>query len=126
MTSKYKAPTDNTPPLSSVENTEALAQPSAQSASSDNTPPSTKSTPKSSAVTRKDAERVRQHADMARVTIRLLEKRGLIRRYKVLSQDGTTVKAIRIEFSPSFWTDDLHLKLLSDGLTTVWEETATT
>jgi hypothetical protein len=39
-----------------------------------------------------------------------LERRGLIKRYKVLSKDRTTLKEIRIVLSPDLWTTDLDLK----------------
>lgn len=130
MTYSSKDPTENTPPLLSGENIEASAPPSAPSAKTDNTQTSTTTTPKSSKPTRKDAptgERLRQHADLFRVTVKLLEKRGLMKRYKVLSKDevdkagNPKVAEIRLVLSPAVWTDDLHLRLLSDGVTTVAE-----
>jgi hypothetical protein len=47
---------------------------------------------------------------MAKAALRQLESAGLIRRFKVLSPDGTTVTKIRIEFDISIWTTELDLK----------------
>lgn len=120
MTSKSKALTANTLPLSSDVNTEAKAQPSKQSASSDNTltymqttkPPSlpTSTTGKKDLTTPLTTEKARQHAMLAKVALAQLEKAGLIKRFKVLSVDLTTVQRIRIEFDMSLWTDELELK----------------
>ena len=55
-----------------------------------------------------NSERVRQHADILRITVILLERRGLIRRLKVLSGDGV-VTEIRLVLSPDVWSDDLRL-----------------
>jgi hypothetical protein len=81
-------------------------------------------TPKSSEPTRSAAttgDKIRQHADIARVAIKYLMKRGLIKLYRVLSKDGTTVKEYRLVLSAATWTEDLQLRLLSDGKTTVAE-----
>ena len=58
--------------------------------------------------------RVREHADIARIALRQLEMNGLIRRYRVLSEDRTTVKKVILVFDNTFWTEDLELKVLSD------------
>jgi hypothetical protein len=41
---------------------------------------------------------------------------GLIRRYKVLSEDRTTVKKVILVFDNTYWTSDLELKVLSDSM----------
>lgn len=120
MTSKFKALTANTPPLSSDVSTGAKAGRSKQSVSSDNTltymqttkPPSLPmlSTDKKGSTTPLTTEKTRQHATLAKVALNQLEKAGLIKRFKVLSVDLTTVQKIRIEFDMSLWSDDLELK----------------
>lgn len=124
MTSKSKDPTENIPPLSSAESIGGLAQPSAPLARTDNTPTSTQTSQKSlpptfpvetpsvttPRTTPAPTEKTRQHADIARVVLSQLEKAGLIKRFKVLSADLTTVQKIRIEFDASIWTEGLELK----------------
>jgi hypothetical protein len=39
----------------------------------------------------------------------------LIRRFRVLSPDRTTVKAIQIVFDTENWTENLDLRVLSSG-----------
>jgi len=68
-------------------------------------------------------EKIRQHADMAKICLRWLEKRGLVKRFKVLSKDKTKTVEIRLVLSPAIWTENLDLQLLSDGVTTVAEAT---
>lgn len=125
MTSKFKALTESTPQSSSAESIGVLAQQSKQSASSDNTPVSTPITRKRSTDMLSDegsalttprqhpklTEKSRQHAVIARVALLQLEKAGLVKRFKVLSEDGKTVREIRIVFDPVVWTPDLHLVL---------------
>jgi len=120
MTSKSKEVTGNTPPSSSAENTEVLAQPSKQSASSDNTPNSTPilkkpsentlTTGEKGLTTPPTTEKTRQHAMLAKVILHQLSKAGLIKRFRVLSAESGTVQKIRIEFDMSLWTEDLELK----------------
>lgn len=55
-------------------------------------------------------EKTRQHATIAKVALRQLEKAGLIKRFRVLSSDGTTLLKIRIDFDNTLWTEDLELK----------------
>lgn len=123
MTSKFKAPTDDTPPLSSAEGIAAKVPPSELSASSDNTLPSTQimsqpSQPMLSAdrkdlttppTTVKVTEKSRQHAMLAKVALKQLETAGLIRRFKVLSTDGQHPTKIRIEFDLTLWSEELDL-----------------
>jgi hypothetical protein len=126
MTSKFKGLTVSIPPSSSEGNTADLALPSEPSATADNMLQPTQTMPKSSQPTKSadnTGERIRQQADLLRVTVRLLERRGLLKRYKVLSKDGTTVKEIRLVLSPAVWDESLNLRLLSDGVTTVAEAT---
>lgn len=112
MTSSYKGQTENTLQSSSAGNTEAKVQPSAQSAGTDNTKTSTPITRRSSKPTKNadNSEKVQVLSDILRTTVKQLEKRGLIKRFKVLSKDRTTVKEIRIVLSPDVWTTDLELK----------------
>ena len=125
--SKSKDQTDNTPPLSSGEGTEAREQPSLPLAKTDNTQTfmqttkplslstsqngqSGSTTPDNSLTTLQITEKSRQHAVLAKVALSQLEKAGLIKRFKVLSKDATTVQKIRIEFDMSTWTEGLELK----------------
>ena len=121
MTSKFKALTDNTPPLSSAGSTEAKGQPSKQSANSDNTPPSTQTSRKPSSnmlsTVKNVSEKSRQHAAILRVVLSRLESDGLIKRFRVLSADRTTVKEVRIVFDLGLWTQELDLRLLSGETT---------
>ena len=106
--SKYKEATENIQQLSSEESTEAQVQPSSPSAKTDNTKNSTKTTKKRLQHT-VTTEKVRQHALIMRVALLWLEKRGFLKRYKVLSKDGET-QEIRIVLSPDVWTTGLDLK----------------
>ena len=51
-------------------------------------------------------------AMMLKAALARLEKDGLIKRYRVLSPDRTTVKKILIEFSCENWTQDLELTVV--------------
>jgi len=120
MTSKFKALTGNTPPLYFGENTEATVPPSRQLASTDNTLLSTQTSRQKSNLIlttgKKDlqiSEKSRQHAALVGVVLSRLEKAGLIRRFRVLSADQTTVKAIQIMFDLELWTETLELRMLS-------------
>lgn len=127
MTSKSKDQTENIPPSSCEGRTADPVPPSAQLAGTDNTPISTPTMPKSSQPTKPEekpagttvttvrttpaiTEKSRIHADMARAALIQLEKAGLIKRFKVLSVDLTTVQKIRIEFETTLWTEGLELK----------------
>ena len=127
MTSKSKDRTEDIQPSSCEEKTADAAQPFEPSARMDNTPISTPTMPMSSQPTRSEekpagttvttvrttppiTEKSRIHADMAKAALMQLEKAGLIKRFKVLSEDLTTVKAIRIEFGTTLWTESLELK----------------
>jgi hypothetical protein len=120
MTSKSREVIENTPQSSSGESIGVLAQPSKQSASSDNTQNSTQTLRKQSPVTSsadnsglttpKITEKTRQHATIAKVVLSQLLTAGLMKRYRVLSPDGTTVKEIQIVLDPSLWTEDFDLK----------------
>ena len=92
-------------------------QPSKPSANSENTPASTPIMNQQSRPTKRAAkadDKVREHADIARIALRQLEMNGLIRRYRVLSEDRTTVKKVILVFDNTFWTADLDLKVLAD------------
>jgi len=125
MTSKFKVQTENIQPLSSGV---SIGVPEPQfklSVGTDNTQHSTPTSPKKSKTmlsivknVSEITEKSRQHAMLLKVLLSRLEKVGLIRRYKVLSKDGTTLKEIQIVFSPNFWTENLDLKVLST-MTTV-------
>lgn len=68
-------------------------------------------------------EKIRQHADMAKIVIKWLQRYGLIKLYRVLSADKKRIIEIRLVLSPSIWTPELDLVMLSDGRTTVAEVT---
>jgi hypothetical protein len=68
------------------------------------------STDKKGLTTLPTTEKTRQHAMLAKVALSQLEKAGLIKRFKVLSVDLTTVQRIRIEFDMSLWNDELELR----------------
>lgn len=70
----------------------------------------TRTTGEKDATTPPTTEKSRQHAVLAKVALTQLQKAGLIKRFKVLSTDLTTVRQIRIEFDMSLWTEDLELK----------------
>jgi hypothetical protein len=120
MTSKSREVTEDTRQSSYGENTGVLAQPSELLARTDNTLTSTRITPKQSSDTKpadntgsttpKITERSRQHADMAKAALSQLLKAGLLKRFKVLSPDGTTVKEIQIVLDPALWTEEFDLK----------------
>lgn len=112
MTSKSKVVTENTQQLSSEGSIGAKVLPSRPLVSSDNTPVSTEILSKpfdNMLSTEKNvSEKSRQHAALLKVLLSRLEKAGLIRRFKVLSKDGTC-KEIQIVFDNSIWTQDLDL-----------------
>lgn len=115
--SKYKAVTGNTLQSSSEGNTGEPERPSLPLANSDNTLAYTQTTSKQSpsmlsGVT--TGEKTRQHALIAKTALQQLQKAGLIKRYRVLSIDRTTVKRVRIEFDMDVWTESLDLKVLSE------------
>lgn len=113
MTSSFKDQTENIPPLSSDGSTEAKARPSKQSASEGSTQPNTTTTKVLSKATlpaAKPDEQAYRAADTLKIALAMLEKRGLIRRFRVLSKDRTTVKAVVVSFDNTFWTTDLDLK----------------
>jgi len=56
------------------------------------------------------AEKIHLHATLLRVALRILLKAGLTKRFKVLSEDRTTVVKVRYEFDMSTWTEELELK----------------
>jgi hypothetical protein len=58
-------------------------------------------------------DKTREHADIARIALKKLETNGLIRRYRVLSEDRTTVKTVILVFDNIYWTSDLELRVLS-------------
>ena len=124
MTSKFKAQIGNTPPLFSGENTGTSVRPYKPLVNLDNTPICTPIStkpykPMLSIVKNVSeiSEKSRQHAILLKVLLSRLEKVGLIRRYRVLSKDGVTLKEIQIVFSPDFWTETLDLKVLSTPIT---------
>lgn len=52
-----------------------------------------------------------RHALFLKVAAEVLEERGLCKRIKVLARDGSeTVLAIRLEFDPAIWTEQLELR----------------
>ena len=117
MTSSSKDQTGNTPQSSSEESTEARGQPSKPLANTDNTQPSTRTTKQPSKLIKRAAkadDKVRQHAEIARIALKQLEISGLIRRYRILSEDRTTVKKVILVFDNTYWTTDLELRVFSD------------
>lgn len=82
-------------------------------------PVSTPTTNQSSKLTKSAAtvdDKAREHAEIARIALQQLEVKGLVRRYRVLSEDRTTVKKVILIFDGTYWTPDLELKLLLDAL----------
>lgn len=121
MTFKSKEVTENIPPLSFAEGTEALAQPSKPSAEPTdkaNSIPSmpTSRTPSGSMLSngKPVSEKSRQHAVLAKVVLSNLEAAGLIRRFEVLSKDGDWMET-QVVFDNTLWERSL---VLSEGLTT--------
>lgn len=128
MTFKSKDRTENTPLLSSAGSTEGPAQPSAQSARTDNTPDPMQITNLPSMPTLPVGpldEKTVLSALMLKASLQRLEKNGLIRRYKVLSRDEQgqvlkdnhgvpVVREYRLVFDPEIWGEDL--KLLSEAI----------
>lgn len=125
--SNSKDLTENTLPLSSAGNTAAKAQPSEQLVSSENTQDSIsilKKQSETTLTTGKDeaaavlqqsdntqiSERIHLHATLLKVALKILLKAGLTKRYRVLSEDRTTVLKIRYEFDLSQWTEEMELK----------------
>lgn len=117
----------NTLPSSSAESTAAKVEPSEPSARTDNTVNSmptlktqstdTSQNDKSASTTvlsttdnSQVMEKIHLHATLLRVALRILLKAGLTKRYKVLSEDRTTVLKIRYEFDMSQWTEEMELK----------------
>ena len=124
MTSKFKALTDNTPPSSYGGGIEGKGRQSAQLAGMTTVGASTRSmtiTPKQSETTlttgKSVSEKSRLAAQVLKAVLSRLEKDGLIKRFRVLSADRTTVKEIRITFDNSLWTDTLDLRVLSGETT---------
>ena len=124
MTSKFKALTDNTPPSYSGGGTEGKGRQSAQSAGMTTVAasiPSMTITPKQSENTsttgKNVSEKSRLAAQVLKAVLSRLEKDGLIKRFRVLSADRTTVKEIRITFDNSLWTESLDLRVLSEPTT---------
>jgi len=121
MTSKSKVVTDNTPPLSSDVSTGAKVQPSEPLAAMTTVAggtPSTKITKGQSVYTLTTGKSVSERgllaAQILKGVLSMLEKDGLVRRYRLLSSDKTTVTGIRIQFDNSQWTPELDLRLLSE------------
>jgi len=126
MTSRYKAQTGNTPPLSSEGNTEAKAQPSTPLANmttaGEVTPPMkiTRTTSKNTLTTGAKglvSERAMLSATMFKAAVGRLRKDGLVKLYRVLSQDKTTVTQIVISLPAELWTESLDLQVLSEPTT---------
>jgi hypothetical protein len=118
MTSSFKDQTGNTLPSSSDESTEPKAQLSKPSANSENTLASTpimNQPLKPTKRAEKIDDKAREHAEIARIALRQLETNGLVRRYRVLSEDRTTVKKVILVFDNTYWTPDLELRLLPDN-----------
>ena len=82
---------------------------------------STTITPKSSEIILTTGKSVSEKSILAaqvlKAVLSRLEKDGLIKRFRVLSADRTTVKEIRITFDNSLWTDSLDLRVLSGEAT---------
>jgi hypothetical protein len=118
--SKFKDQTGSTPQSSSGESTEVLERPSSPSARTDNTQTSTQTTREpltpmlppvlGEFTTPPTTEKTRQHAMVLRVALSYLMRAGLVKQYKVLSQDGATVLKLRFEFDMSQWTNGLEPK----------------
>lgn len=127
MTSKSKDLTESTQPSFSADGTVVPAQPSLPSASSESTPismqttktplPGTSNADNTASNSRTTVpttlpitEKSRQHAVIAKAALKMLERAGLIKRFKVLSEGSTTVTKIRFEFEMSIWSEELDLR----------------
>jgi len=126
MTSKFKALTENTPLLSSAGSTEAKAQPSSLSAGMTTVEKATPlmtitpTTSKSTLTTDRKglpSEKVVLSALMFKAAVGRLKKDGLVKLYRVLSPDKTTVTQIVISLPADLWTETLDLRVLSEPTT---------
>jgi hypothetical protein len=124
MTSKFKARTENTPRLSSVESTEAKAEqssPLAATTTEEKLTQPTTITPETLGSTlttgkkEQPNERTVLSATMFRAALLRLKKDGLVKLYRVLSPDGTTVEKIIVELPAENWTESINLRVLSDA-----------
>jgi len=114
MTHLSKGQTEPTPLLSSEEKTVVLAQPSKPLANSESTLNSTPTTPKPSKVILSVSEKSRDHALLMKASLFQLRKAGLVKLFKVLSEDGKQTLEIQVVFDPSIWTENLELIVLSE------------
>lgn len=119
MTSKFKALTENTPQSSYVGNTGAKAQPSSQSVGMTTVEKSTQSmtiTPTTSENTLttdkkgKVSEKALLSAVMFKAALSRLRKDGLVKLYRVLSPDKTTVTQLVIALPFDLWTEEIDLR----------------
>jgi hypothetical protein len=116
MPSTSRDQTEKIPQSSSAGAPGVLAVPSKQSLKEVHLPTSTIVIPPPSkpirpvVPTEKTDEQVR-HALFLKVAAEILEEHGLCKRLKVLAKDGSgTVLAIRLEFDPDIWTEQLELR----------------
>ncbi len=126
MTSKFKAQTGNTQLLSSEGNTEAKARPSSRLVGMTTVEKATPlmtitpTTSKSTLTTGKKglpSERAVLSAMMFKAAVGRLKKDGLVKSYRVLSEDKTTVTQIVISLPAELWTESLDLRVLSEPTT---------
>lgn len=126
MTSKFKAVTESTPQSSLEGNTGARVRPSLQSAGMttvDESTLPTKITPTTSKNTSTTGgkgslkERTLLSAMMFKAAAGRLRKDGLVKLYRVLSPDKTTVTQIVISLPAELWTESLDLRVLSEPTT---------
>ena len=126
MTSKFKALTENIPQSSSEGSTEAKVQPSSRLVGMTTvvkaTPPmtTTPTTSKSTLTTGKKglpSERAVLSAMMFKAAVGRLRKDGLVKSYRVLSEDKTTVVQFVISLPAELWTESLDLQVLSEPTT---------
>lgn len=115
--SKFKDPTEPTPPLSSDGKTEDLGQQSNQSVNTEQTNTSTQTLRDPLQGTSKSEtgdvpEKAIFHATLVRISLGILLRAKLIKRYDVHSkpEEGSKLLRIRYEFDLTNWTENLELR----------------
>lgn len=126
MTLSSKVPTAPTPPLSSAGNPGERVTQSSPSASLGKMRTSTEIMKTQSLATLpgapknwKDWDRISLAAFLLQGAVARLQKAGLLKLHRLLSEDGSSVREIQLTFDPSIWTETLILKVLSTAESTV-------
>jgi len=125
--SKFKDQTENTPPSSLGGNTEVKVQPSKPLVETDNTQPSTQTlkmqSPNTSSsdksglttvlqhsTTPPTVDQILLHSKLVRISLGILLRAGLVKRYEVREKETQKVLKVRYEFDMSQWSERLELK----------------